>query len=804
MRLKLLLSLLAFAILSCTKEDLTDGNSSSDDYTYTSDFAFAEIEGVEELFDELEVLNMQGGTIYEKIFNETPDDENLIDFTEIDFTEILSYINPNDGAYSGAVLEEIDMDAILDGNQVSSESDKSIVHNTYLLDIYYLSCKWRQDGMKDDNLADIIMKSVKWYMENYAPESPMWYYTFRLGDYSNEEYNTSILGNLDRILINMYPFAIEPAGIQYYTLFYQIIDYADNTINEAAGAQNRGLNWSGRIPVVYSHFLLKYKFFGQYAVNQFKYHLHDGFTYDLDQVGTLPDGGFWHHGTEPYCLPYGQGDFYNATDLLYYFEGTPFAFSQEHYAVYEKQFIDKWAEIIVGDRYMDLAIVGGKNAAQYLDYKARLGDDGLAPFAEALQRLDPNMTTRSSETDAIMSRINSGSEVFDNTRSNKWYGYWEYMLHRRPGWYIGYKGISSNTETSEWDLNFYLASGCASILQRGDEYWKVRPALDWTALPGTTAEQHDYSYMTGCSSLGSDAFCGGATSYKESETDEDVGIYAFNLAHRFNAVGSVEAKKCAIFVNRGLIHLTTGIKRVSNLSYKEIWTSLDTRELSGNIVCKFNGSTTTVGSTGESGQSVTITENSYVWHDGIGYFIIASQEDPKNIIIKSVNRSGVASDVLSNSPDTKYDHDIFTLAINHGYDPEDDSAIYFAFPGVAQSEMDGLLEDINNETEFSILRNDSDVQAVYDHTLNRTFFAFRSQTKLEVPSYLYNNVEYGNDIESMQSIVGIATRAKLKLEIILGDPYKLENNLNIIYNNEQRTISLYSDDTTMGRDWYQE
>ncbi len=260
MRNKLILLTLFIASVACTQEDIgkNNGNQNNEENIYDPNFEFAEIEGVEPLFDELERLNMQGGTMFERIFNELPNDKNRIDFSKIDFTKILEDINPEDGAYSGAKLQEFDMEAILGGTMIEAESNKAIVHNTYLLNIYFLSCKWRQDEMKDDALADVIMKSVKWYMDNYAPEAPMWYYTFRLGNYANEEYNTSILGNLDRILINMHPYAIDPAGIQYFTMFCKVIDYADNTINEAAGAQNRGLNWSGRLPVIYSHFLLKY------------------------------------------------------------------------------------------------------------------------------------------------------------------------------------------------------------------------------------------------------------------------------------------------------------------------------------------------------------------------------------------------------------------------------------------------------------------------------------------------------------------------------------------------------------------
>lgn len=754
------------------------------------------IENLENIYKKTEKDNTEGMDFY--IEGSKPGEA----FKILKYSEIISQINV-DGVFTPGlpvlnVSSEVIKNKILPSPN-TAESKKYSKHVEYMQKLYVLSCKWRQDGQKEDELAKKIMSSLKWYFLNYAPERPYWRLTFRFGNYDNGKLDGPLLTFMDRTVMNMLPYwESNKLTPEQKTLFYTLVDYSDHIINNAVGAQNRGVNWALRFNQITFHFLLKYKLYGNSAIEQLRYHMYDGFEYDPSRnnsegMGTLTDGGFWHHGAKPYCLPYGTGDYVDSTNYLHFVEGTPMEFEKIHYKTYEEQLLKKWQYVIYNNEWFDLAIVGGKNACQTTKTKAKVNPGTLLEFTEDILKLKKEKLNYYDEElklkEALLQKKHESTmEV------NVAYWKWEYMLQRRPGWYIGFKGISKETETSEWDQNFHLASGCTSILRRGNEYWNVRPALRWTALPGITAEQLPYQKILQKTSGGSSSYCNGAS-------DGKYGVFSFNLEHENTDVGTISAKKSAFFFDKGVVNLTTDIHRVNAGSGAEIWTSLDNRELAGNVVAQINGKTMTF-NTNELPQDLTFTlhQTSWVWHDSIGYIIPVVKGEKINIKLILENRSGVVNEVLPHNTDKKYSYNTFLLSINHGTQPNNDKAQYIALPSVS-------IKDLNEKVyeDYVVVENNENVQLVFDKKNQIVEFAFRNEGTVDVPGFgtikAFSPIVGTMHIQGNEFIVSVANPNKNKLSndsddggnaaIQIAVSKKLSGD-NIVYNDslKQSVISI--------------
>ena len=639
----------------------------------------------------------------------------------------------------------------------SKNEDKNYKqHFEYLKKLYTLSCEWNH-SQSNKELATKIINSLQWYLSNYAPERPYWRLTFRFGQFEGGHLNYPILPMLDRVVLNMLPYNQSNwATENQKQLFYSLVDYTDHLVDQAVGAQNRGVNWAHRYNQIFFHFVLKYRLFGNSALYQLREHFYDGFEYDptghiSGGMGTLTDGGFWHHGRAPYCLPYGKGDYEQAVAYMKFVENTPLEFEKLHYKTYEEQLLKKWQYVIYNDQWFDLGIVGGKNACQTTKTKAKVDPGTLLEFTNQILELKKENLNHYEKIVNLKNALTSNTHQSAlNVNVNYWQ--WEYMLHRRPGWYIGYKGLSEETITSEWDQNFHLSSGLASILQRGNEYWNVRNALRWTALPGITAEQLPYQWLLQQNSAGTSAYCNGSS-------DGNYGLFAFNMGHENPNVGTVTASKAAFFFDKGIVNLTCNIKRVHSGAQKQIWTSLDNRELKGDIEAMINGKRLHL-DTGKLpiDRVFKIEKTSWVWHDGIGYIVPVINGKPVELKLIVEQRTGIVSDVLPHNKDKKFSHSTFLLAINHGTNPNDEKANYIAMPGTTVAAMETAVNT------YQIIQNDENIQAVFDPDTAVLEFAFRNQGKLVVPNFIA--------LEAYGPIVGTLRIQNNKAIVSLANPYK--------------------------------
>ena len=642
-----------------------------------------------------------------------------------------------DGVYkSNLPLTNITPEVLKNKNLPSpnkKEARKYVVHAHFLDELYELAraSQLNPELIDDTKLVDLIFNSLSWYMEEKAPERPYWRVTMRFGGLNRDKLQgTSILFYLDRILMTLAP-EIEAAKLNGDTsriiLCRNVTDYTDHLIELAVGAQNRGPNWQGRLTQLTCHYILKYLCGDKGALNQLKHHLYDGFEYDPDRLiskgmGPLPDGGFWHHGPQPYCLPYALIDYYGAMALMKRLEGSPLEFLPKHYQTYETQMLDKWQYVIFNDQWFDLSIVGGKNACQVVHYKARVEPGTLENMLDNMLELDPSKFARFEELKALKNTLTQGNHD-ESLSINRNFWHWEYMLHRRNGWYIGFKGMSNRTKSCEWDQNFHLTSGHTAIMHNdGDEYWRVRPALKWTALPGTTAEQVPSEVLIGNDSSGMSSFANGVS-------DGQYGLFAFEMEPNNLKAGSVWAKKGGFFFDHGMVALTSKIRRETSGFGNEVWTTLDQRQRKGKVSANVNG-TSLLFKEEEFEKNLILTQNAWFLHDGIGYMIPVQKGKPVTIKISSKTRSGKVVDVLPhNKAKAKYKATVFLLAINHGVEVDNESAAYYVLPDTTEE----ALNDFLAEPPYQIIRNDEKCQVVMDPASGIVQCAFYKSDTVKLP-----------------------------------------------------------------------
>ncbi|MCY4161691.1 MAG: polysaccharide lyase beta-sandwich domain-containing protein [Flavobacteriaceae bacterium] len=721
--------------------------------------------GIEKIFETIQRHYLYGESSPFKLISKETIESKIPNENEA--RAILSKIAEN--GHDGPRLEKVNVDPSVIKSKVlpspkREEGEKYLAHGMFLDDLYQLArfCATTSNKKLQQEIEPLIVKRLEWYMDNYAPERAYWRLTMRFGTFRSSHLATPILAQLDRILICLYDYILreaEKGNLNPKQLAWGIVDYTDYIIDEAVGAQNRGVNWRARFNHIVPHFLLKYQLGGQMALNQLKYHLYDGFEYDPRRhysggMGTLTDGGFWHHGAQAYCLPYGKGDFLGSVGLMKMLEGTKLAFKERHYETYQTQMLDKWQYVVYEDEWFDLGIVGGKNAAQVSKIKAKISPGTLLDMINEILALDSQYLSRHDEL--ITLRNNVANKTHDkNLSETRSYWKWEYLLHRRPGWYIGYKGLSNLTKSSEWDQNYHLSSGHMPIMQRGGEYWKVRPALRWSALPGVTAEQFGHKTLNQKMTTGTSRFCNGTT-------DGRFGLFAFDLGHANTSIGTVEASKAGFFVDQGAINLTSGIRRISGGQNKEIWTSLDNRILNGDIVAFINGEEQKLNHKKlPHDLTFELKDNGWFWHDGIAYFIPVNHGETVHVRLIVEERSGDVKEVLKHNKSKAFRHKTFLLAINHGKDPENAKASYMVFPSVPVE----FIQD-NDISRYAIISNTDHVQAVLDKQAEACMIVFKMAGQVAIEGF--------GTVSSTRPMLATLVKDSGKLRVSISDPIKFK------------------------------
>jgi chondroitin AC lyase len=288
---------------------------------------------------------------------------------------------------------------------------------------------------------------------------------------------------------------------------------------------------------------------------------------------------------------------------------------------------------------------------------------------------------------------------------NKYYWRVDYMVHRRPGYYVSNRMSSLRTLATELVngqnlQGTYLGDGATYIYQAGHEYDDIFAVWDWSRLPGVTCpkitdkkllQPKDWTFTN------HSIFVGGVS-------DGVYGASAFDL-NRDGLAG----KKGWFYFDDEIVCLGAGISSTSDSL--DITTSVNQ--------CLARGDVTV-----DSGQGATVVpaglqnypQLKWVAHDQVGYVF----PEPQNVTVGSQDQTGRKSEVSSASMGTPETKNVFSLWIDHGTKPQDAHYAYVILPGATPDKLKAAADNL----DVKILSNTTALQAVRQEKLKMTQAVF--------------------------------------------------------------------------------
>ncbi|MDQ8005283.1 MAG: polysaccharide lyase family 8 super-sandwich domain-containing protein [Pedobacter sp.] len=267
------------------------------------------------------------------------------------------------------------------------------------------------------------------------------------------------------------------------------------------------------------------------------------------------------------------------------------------------------------------------------------------------------------------------------------------MTHHGPDYYLSAKVISTRTNGTEMlngeNLKGYnLPLGATNIMATGEEYKNIFPVWDWTRVPGTTAVMNPSAAVLPWYHFGNNEFAGGIS-------DGKAGAIAYE--HSYNGV---QAKKAYFFVDDIMLCLGAGINAIRT---QQVVTSVNQCYLLGDIVA---GGAENVGGIKISDSLKAIKGNNLQWvyHGGVGYLF----PNGGNITVKNAVQTGSWRSINTTGSEEIINKPIFSLWLNHGTAPKNDSYCYMVSPGKS---LESFKQKIA-ANQFKVIKNDKDLQVV--------------------------------------------------------------------------------------------
>ncbi len=268
-------------------------------------------------------------------------------------------------------------------------------------------------------------------------------------------------------------------------------------------------------------------------------------------------------------------------------------------------------------------------------------------------------------------------------------------VHRRPDWYASVKMsstrvIGSETCNSENMQGLHLGDGTLLLYQTGKEYEDIVPVWDWRRLPGTTCDQ-GFDELT---PKGAGAGFGGAE-FSGVLGDGETGVAA--MIYKRN---NLTARKAWFFEKDAVICLGAGI---DGKSEGTVLTSVQQSWLTGPVV-----TSTGKGSSGTH----KLKPRDWVHHSGTGY----RHFDESTLQIERVKGNWNSS--FPTRGDRPAKGDVFSLWIDHGKSPRDQSYAYQIFPRTKADKMDAVIGSnatklLSNTKALQAIENTEGVYAVF-------------------------------------------------------------------------------------------
>ncbi len=288
---------------------------------------------------------------------------------------------------------------------------------------------------------------------------------------------------------------------------------------------------------------------------------------------------------------------------------------------------------------------------------------------------------------------------------NKFFWRADYMVHRRPGFYVSTRMSSSRVLASELVngenlQGGYLGDGATFLYRTADEYEDIFPVWDWSRLPGVTSPRiTDKNLLkpTNYKATNPSVFVGGVS-------DGTFGAAVLRL----NRDG-LAANKSWFYFDGQIVCLGAGI--TGEKSGLPVTTSVNQCLAKGDIKVDA-GQGATKAADGLQDHSTL----KWAWHDNVGYIFPEAQQ----ITLGSQDQTGGWNEVSASASPSPVTKNVFSLWIGHGTAPKDARYSYIIVPGASPEEIASQ----SARPQIIILKNTPALQAVRHPELHLTQAVF--------------------------------------------------------------------------------
>lgn len=433
--------------------------------------------------------------------------------------------------------------------------------------------------------------------------------------------------------------------------------------------------------------------------------------------GIQVDSSFHQHGPQLYSGGYGLGFAADAAYFLSLAQGTQFEFSKE-----QQDFILSY--ILDGQQWMiykgvfDYSALGREISRQGISHK---GNQMLAA-CDYLSELD---LPRREELQTFGRQLQD-NDLQQTLTGHRHFWYSDFSVHRGTNYYVSVKMNSSRTLGTEMGngeglKNYYLAEGCTYIFIDGDEYNDIFPIWDWTRIPGTTCERTETPppLEKWGGKDGVDTVSRGATDFVGGISDGTYGLAAMDYQK-----DAVKARKAWFCFENEIVCLGSG---VSCSSSNSVATSVNQCLLKGDIQVS-------------SGEKVTRGEHlseasQWLLHAGVGYVF----PEEARIHLKTEAQSGSWHSINQRYSDEQISRDVFSLWIDHGTVPFEQTYYYIVVPSADEKELSAYMN--RTQSVIEVLSNTSSIQSVRNRKLGVTQVAFYEAGFVDLGDNLFVRVD---------------------------------------------------------------
>lgn len=471
-----------------------------------------------------------------------------------------------------------------------------------------------------------------------------------------------------------------PADLENRTLQRMKTDGGNPADWTGANRTDIALHWIYRACLTADVTLLRNAI--NYVYNPVQYTTGEGFQHD---------NCYFQHGAQLYIGGYGDEILKGVTQVAMYTRGTQYALSETRLQLLSKFMRETYYQTIRGV-YMLFDVLG-----RGVSRPSGTSKGSASLYAERMMILDPE---HAEEYAAIIERLGGRKSADYGLKPlHTHYFRGDYTLHVRPGYTFDVRTVSTRTMRCEYGngenlKTYFMSDGCTNMVIKGNEYAGIFAMWDWARIPGVTAPQ-----MKTIPQAVSDWQTRGTSKFAGGVSDSIYGATAYSYEDKYKNINTA-ARKAWFFFDDEVVCLGAGITSTATVPVN---TTINQ--------CTLVGGKATVSANGQVSE-VAMGEYAYdnnlnwAWHNNIGYVF----PDGGNVFLLNQSRSGSWYDINTTASKTVMKKNVFTLGVNHGQSPKDDTYAYIVVPNKSSAAemvaypMDNI-EILANTDSMQVVRN---------------------------------------------------------------------------------------------------